>query len=487
MNIKNKRQLMWSNKLIDKNEGVELIMHRPVKQNVALSCDNEWEGSCCGYASMVKVGNEVRLYYRAASGQLIQNRSEGVGCICVALSDDGGITFKKPMVGRYEWGGSKENNIVYYDGRFLDNFSVFYDEDPNCPEDERFKALASHGLRNKAHLEYYKSADGFSFEYSHDIDVYGAFDTLNILLWDENKKVYRIYIRSFHDQNGVEVDVNIPAERGKGFRDIRWAESADMIHWTKPKMLEYADGDINLQLYTNGITKYERADIYYGTPTRYYDRCSEMHNLKYLPTWHGMREEIMKATEQRSGTAMTDCIIMTSEDGYFFERSAEAFMTPGPEDEENWVYGDCYPARGMVITPGRYKGVSDELSIYCGKGYRVRPLDFERYTLRLDGVYSWYARSSGGKILTKPVTIGGNALAVNFATSALGHLRIRICDENGEYIEGYDSYNLFGDSTDRPVDFEKPLNELDGKTVRLEIDMNDCHLYSFVFCHREEM
>lgn len=481
MNIKNKRQLMWSDKLIDKNEGVEIIMHRPVKQNIALSCDNEWEGSCCGYASTVKIGDEVRLYYRASSGQLKANSSEGLGTICVAISDDGGITFKKPNVGNYEFRGSKENNIVYHDGKYLDNFSVYYDENPDCPEDARFKVLASHGIGDKARLEYYKSSDGFKFEYSHDIDVYGAFDTLNILLWDEKKKVYRVYIRSFHDKDGNDIDVNNGAVRGRSYRDIRWAESADMINWTKPVMLEYTDDDKNLQLYTNGITKYERADIYYGTPSRYYDRSAEMHNLKYLPTWGGMREEYMKTTEKRTGTAMTDCIIMTSEDGYLFDRSAEAFMTPGPEDEENWVYGDCYPARGMVITPGRYKGVSDELSIYCGKGYRVRPLDFERYTLRLDGIYSWYAKAKGAKVLTKPVTIGGNSLSVNFATSALGHLRIRICDEKGEYIEGYDSYNLFGDSTDRPVDFEKDLSLLEGKTVRLEIDMSDCHLYSFIF------
>ena len=65
--------------------------------------------------------------------------------------------------------------------------------------------------------------------------------------------------------------------------------------------------------------------------------------------------------------------------------------------------------------------------------------------------------------------------------SALGSLRIRICDENGVPIEGYDSRNLFGDSVDRPVDFEKSLLLLSGKTVRLEISLSDCDLYSFIF------
>ena len=84
-------------------------------------------------------------------------------------------------------------------------------------------------------------------------------------------------------------------------------------------------------------------------------------------------------------------------------------------------------------------------------------------------------------MLTKPFKFDGNKLSVNFKTSAFGSLRIKICDENGKAIEGYDSRNLFGDSVDRPVDFEKDLSALSGKTVRLEIFLSDCDLYSFIF------
>lgn len=481
MNLKNNRRVMWDMSLCENSSGVELTMHRPIKRNIAFSCDAPWEGDVCGYGSTVKVGNTVRLYYRAGRSRLAGGDTEGQGIICVAESYDGGITFTKPNIGRYEYKGSYDNNIVYSDGYYIDNFSVYYDPNPDCPEDAKFKALASHGLRDgKAQLEYYKSSDGYSFTFSHIIDVYGAYDTLNILLWDDSKKVYRVYVRSFHAEDGSDIDVTNDYLRGHSLRDIRTAESTDMIHWTKPEHLVYEDGDTNLQLYTNGITKYHRADIFYGTPSRYYDRVGEYHNIKYLPTLYGRREELMK-TEKRGGTAMTDCIIMTSYDGKHFARSAEAFLTPGPQDEENWIYGDCYPARGLVETPSEYKGCANELSLYCGKGYRARPLDFERYTLRLDGLYSWYAKAKGGNVLTKPVVMGGNKLSVNFATSALGSLRIKICDENGTPVEGYDSLNLFGDTVDRNVDFEKPLGELSGKTVRLSFELSDCHLYSFIF------
>ncbi|MBR5527875.1 MAG: hypothetical protein IKV97_02640, partial [Clostridia bacterium] len=155
--------------------------------------------------------------------------------------------------------------------------------------------------------------------------------------------------------------------------------------------------------------------------------------------------------------------------------------TPGPEDNENWIYGDCYPARGMVETPSEYEGCANELSLYCGKGYRARNIDFVRYTVRLDGVYSWYANAKGGSVLSKPFVMGGDKLSVNFATSALGHLRIKLCDCDGNELCGYDSLNLFGDSVNRNVDFEKPLSDLCGKTLRMKIELCDCHLYSFIF------
>jgi hypothetical protein len=69
-------------------------------------------------------------------------------------------------------------------------------------------------------------------------------------------------------------------------------------------------------------------------------------------------------------------------------------------------------------------------------------------------------------------------MTINFATSALGYLRIVICDENGEAIDGYDSGTLFGDSIERPVDFSNSLSDINGRAVKLKIYMSECDLYS---------
>ncbi len=161
-----------------------------------------------------------------------------------------------------------------------------------------------------------------------------------------------------------------------------------------------------------------------------------------------------------------------------FERSGEAFCTPGIENNENWIYGDCCFGRGLFETASDYPHEPCEMSFYKCHGYRHRPVDVVRYTLRLDGFRSWYADAKGGYVLTKPIELCGKSMSVNFATSALGSLRIIICDTNSNPIPGYDSTTLFGDSVDRPIDFEKPLSDLCGKAVRLRIEMSECNLYS---------
>jgi len=156
-------------------------------------------------------------------------------------------------------------------------------------------------------------------------------------------------------------------------------------------------------------------------------------------------------------------------------------MTPGPERGNNWYYGDGYLCHGMTETPSPIPGEPNELSIYMPVNYRAGDVILRRYALRIDGFFSWSADFVGGQVVTKPVTFTGNSLSINFATSSLGSVRVRILDESGNPIDGYDSGNHFGDSLDRPVAFEKPMADLNGKPVRLEFTLQDADLYSFQF------
>ena len=482
--LKNTREVLWDMELAEKADGVRLEMHRPIRKGAVLDCNEPWEGEHCGYGKVIYDGEKYRFYYRGCGfNDGVWNMESGEHAVwCVAYSFDG-KNFHKPDLGIYEYKGSTHNNIVMItESGYIDNFSILLDTNPNCPADEKYKAISGHTYnwdKKDIALKYYKSADGLHFEYVGELlRGHGFFDSMNTIFWEEEKGRYLIYMRDYHD---ADPEYRLEYDKEKHVRDICVTYSEDFINWTEPKPLSYGEADkTEFQLYTNGIMKYYRGDIYVGLPTRYIDRTPDEVNYKYLPDINGHRSYIIEKTG-RGGSAMTDCMIMTSRDGVEFKRFGSTFFTPGPENGDNWAYGDCYFAYGIIETDSDFCGEPNEMSLYVGKGYRARPVTFERYTLRLDGFFSWRTDFEGGEVITKPISFEGEALNVNFATSAVGFLRIEILDENGNTIDGYDSGRLFGDSVARPVDFAKPLCELSGKPVRLKISMKDCDFYSFKF------
>ena len=62
---RNARVLCWDETLIDQQYGVRVEQHKPVKKNIALRCDDEWEGVHNGYAAVMKTDDGYRLYYCA--------------------------------------------------------------------------------------------------------------------------------------------------------------------------------------------------------------------------------------------------------------------------------------------------------------------------------------------------------------------------------------------------------------------------------------
>lgn len=478
----NNRYLCWDDSLIEKSSNIEIRMHKPVKKNIAMYCDLEWEGNVNGYGGIIKVGDTYRLYYRGQgqNDELVNGYGKSYGGVfCVAESKDG-INFKKPNLQIYNYNGTKNNNIVMMiENQIVDNFAVFYDTNPNCPENEKFKALAGD---HKSRLAYYASADGYSFEFKYHINVKGAFDSFNIGTWDEVRGEYVIYYRAFHSKDGVDkfslvTDKIHPTE---DFRDVRMATSKDFKTWVEHGRIKFSAEKEDYPLYTSQITKYYRSDnAYIGFPARYFDRLDVFNNFDYMPL--GDRHKGMTEKFGREGSSFTDCIIMTSLDCINFNRRDEAFLTPGIEGRNNWWYGNCYLAHGLAETESDIDGAPNEISIYTFDNYRISNANLRRYTIRLDGFFSWFGGYNKGEILTKPIKILGENMFANFGTSAAGGVVFTVCDLYGNELDGYKSYTLFGDSVNRPVTFNKPLTDLIGTEVRFKIELKDAHLYSFNF------
>ena len=477
--VGNKREVLFDMELADSSHGVSLRMHQLTRKGSVLECDEPWEGEHCGYGQIIYDGEKYRLYYRGCGGNdgVWKNENGDHGVWCVAYSYDG-KHFEKPKLGIYEYNGSKENNIVMMnDEKYIDNFAIMLDGNPACAADAKYKALMGYRVDGEKRLIYFKSGDGLHFEQVKILDVKGRFDSMNISFYDELIGKYRLYMRDYHT---LDESNRIEYEKEKHVRDVRLCLSEDFINWTEPAQLVYSDS-LEIQLYTNNVMKYCNSDVYIGMPARYIDRAPDAVNYKYLPDVGGYRPILLQQYGGRGGTAMTETMLMVSRDGYHFNRSREAFFTSGMENGENWVYGDGYFACGMIETESDFYGEPNELSLYVPHGFRARPVSFERYTIRMDGFYSWRADFEGGEVITKPMTFCGSELSLNFSTSALGYLQIEILDADGNSIEGYDSGRLFGNSIARPCDFEKPLSELEGRDIRFKISMKDCDFYSFKF------
>lgn len=468
VDIGSRRELFLDDHVLESLEGAERRLHHPVAREVVLRADEPWEGNVCAYFTVFPDGKIFRMYYRGLQIDPSSGKRAHEEVVCYAESDDG-IHWRKPRLGLVEFDGSKENNIVW-DGLGSHDFTPFRDTRPDCPPDARYKAFGRGRPLAAKGLWAFRSADGihWSLLAEEPVITKGAFDSQNLAFWDAVRGEYRAYFRDFRD----------------GKRDIRTSISRDFVHWSDPVWLEYP-GAGREHLYTNQIRPYHRAPhIFVGFPTRYVDRKS-IESFRTLPHYEERRARAR--TRRRWGTAITETLIMSSRDGRTFERSAGAFIRPGPRRTNNWAYGDNYVAWHLLQTSPEEPGMPEELSLYATEGYWIDSETLlRRYTLRLDGFVSLHAPLRGGEARTKPLRFAGNRLLINYSTSAAGTVRVEITDGEGNPHDGFSAADcdaIFGDEIERVVEWngDPDVSGLAGKTVRLRFLIEDGDLYSFRF------
>jgi len=487
--IGDRRELFIDRHLIDRmSGGARQVLHHPESREISLTTDAPWEGNACGYPSVFQDGDKYRLYYHGAhyrhGGKPAETRPTHPVVLCYAESDDG-IHWRRPELGLHDFEKSNKNNIILTPESVAAfkgdpaHTAVFLDRNSNCPADERYKCV----IVGKPHdLYIMKSADGIHFRNDRDkpLIIEGAMDSENLAFWDPLRKEYRAYWRAFMPLIGEKRTTR----ESPGVRSIRTARSYDGITWTDMADVRYIDSPIT-HLYTNQIQPYYRAPhILIGFPMRYMDR-GWSDSMRALP---GLEErQSRSATAPRYGTAVTDCLVMTSRDGVTFDRWNEGFLRPGPHRQGSWVYGDNMISWGMVETASPYLGAPNELSLYAIDHYwQGSAAVFRRLAMRVDGFISIQAPLSGGELITKPLVFDGARLTLNAATSAAGGIHVEIQDPSGKSLPGYslaDCPELFGDELSHEVRWRAggDVKSLAGKPVRLRFVLRDADLYSFRF------
>lgn len=455
IDIGSRRELFVDHHLIGSLRGVRLVLHRPQPREIVLRFDRPWEGLYSGYETVLKDGDVYRFYYR---GMPEAKHDLDTEVTCVAESKDG-IHWTRPKLSIYEVRGAKVNNVVLARNRGCHNLAPFIDANPNCPADQRYKALGGTGQPG---LLAFVSADGLQWRQlqAEPVITKGAFDSQNNAFWSVSENQYVCYFRVFRE----------------GARWIARTTSKDFVHWTKPIDLELG-GQPREHLYTNQFDPYMRAPhIYLGLPTR------------YLPGRRVLTDEEAK----RIGTPTTwnyvndctDILLASARGGDNFQRTfMEAFVRPG-RDLQNWTSRANYAARGIVQTGER------ELSLYVKHHSGYASNHIRRYAMRPDGFVSVQAPYKDGQLITKPFTFTGAKLAFNYATSAVGGILVEFQTPDGKPIEGLllqDCKEMIGDRIDHIVSWKAgaDVSRLAGKPVRLRIVLKDADLYSLQFSGKD--
>lgn len=489
LDIGSRRELFVDGFLVHQLTGnAQLRLHHPEPREIALNHDAPWEGSGSGYHSVFQDGAIYRMYYKAWHLDVqppgkVKTDAHPLYC-CYAESDDG-IHWRKPQLGLHEFQGSKANNIVIVSGRIggvdadAGHPAVFKDENPNAAPEARYKAILR--SNHPKGLLAFQSADGIHWSPMSDAPVIteGAFDSQNLAFWDGVRGEYRAYWRYF--TQGVTDEKNW---KPAGVRAIRTATSKDFLTWSGLADLRYADSPAE-QLYTSQVKPYHRAPhLFIGFPARYVER-GWSDSMRALPE-REHREWRARASE-RYGVALTEGLLMASRDGVNFKRWNEAFLRPGVERAGTWAYGDQYLAWHLVETKSAFEGAPNELSLYATESYWTgNSSALRRYTLRLDGFVSAHAPMSGGELITKVLRVQGRKLALNFATSAAGSVRVEIQGANGTALPGFaleDCPPLFGDTLERTVTWTNgsDVSSFAKRPVRLRFECKDADVYAFQF------
>ena len=460
-----RRGLFVDRHLIDRSDNISLTLHAPRDEGPVFFFDKPWEGIHCGYCTVLRDGGRLRLYYRGMAADVVDGTDGEV--TCMAESPDG-IHWTRPELGLFsaprDTTGDRHNNIVLAGSPpHSHNFSPFLDTNPDCPPNERYKALT--GLDTSG-LVAYASPDGIRWQSLQQNPVIPRaapfpfewmFDSQNVAFWSESERKYVCYFRVY-----------------SGVRRIARCESSDFLHWSDPVLMQYeTNGQPSPleEIYTNQTTPYFRAPhVYLSFAAR------------FVPGRQVISDEEASRLQLAAGFQkdVSDAILMSTQGGAVFQRSfLTSFVRPGI-GARNWVSRTNYPALGIVQTS------DTELSMYVNQDYAQPTAHLHRYSLRLDGFASARAPYEGGEMVTKLMRLEGSQLELNLSTSAIGAIRVEIQDEQGRPLPGFsaaDCREVIGNEIARVVQWQQgaTIKGLHNRIVRLRFVMKDADLFSFRF------
>ena len=462
--IDNTRQLFLDDYLIASLDNVQRKVNSARKHlaNPLIDNDKPWEGRGPVFHTVMrdeKTG-KFRMWYSGYHNFELPSGTTVRWPTCFAESDDG-VTWHKPNLGLFQYGGSKANNIVILKGGM---FGLIHDDRESDPK-HRYKAVVWHDWRDprgavpREGYYLYNSPDGIHWKQTREQPLAlnqnrtqpGIGDT-SLFFWDKRLRRYVCY---------TKILFRNPTMRTSGMM-----ESDDLIHWSRPRMTIFPDAldDPDTQIYQH-------------------------YSFQYESMWVGlirvMHTELIDESRKQTVVELT-----ASRDGRHFTRVGrrETLIPLGAADEWDPHY------HAPTSPPIR---VGDELWIYY---YSMPLLDPKKVgpkkaqaaqvsriglaTLRRDGFVSLDAGAKPGKVVTRPLTFKGRSLRVNAQIAADGWLKAELRNTAGEPIANYrleQCDSVTGNVMSAQVTWgkRKTIESSVNKPRRVMFELKNAKLYSF--------
>ena len=166
--------------------------------------------------------------------------------------------------------------------------------------------------------------------------------------------------------------------------------------------------------------------------------------------------------------------LMTSRDGKNWARHQDRFLDRNPV-EGAWDHAFAWFADSIQVGDKEY--------VYYGgysHGHKVGEREVGLGFLRQNGFVSRDAGSAEGFLRTPPVIFNGSAIKVN--ANVKGQIVVRITDEHGKPLQGFDwkdCHPVQGDSLRHALKWKSnDISFVNNKPVRLQFRLHNAQLYS---------
>ena len=294
------------------------------------------------------------------------------------------------------------------------------------------------------------SADGLKWSMFRPYPVLRHNHDINNIFWDDARNRYLATVSVFTEG---------PTWKGKR-RTTMMSVSKDLINWEKPWYVITADDSM------------DKDYIQFYAMQGYLNRGEMMIGLVKV-----LHDDWQAPDTPKGAFGVGYTSLAWTRDGEHWVRDLEPFFEPDP-DPKAWDHAHAWMDWQLPV--------GDEVYIYYG-GYkyghkmgRWEGRQIGLVKMPRDRYVSRDADTDGGSLLTPPAVLAGTKMTVN--AEVKGELRVRLLDEKGEPIAGFDAddcESVRGDNLRHPVKWKAPLATLQNRPVKIEFVLRDAQLYGF--------